>query len=61
MRDKILPSFSGEPREVKICDDINLFADSLWAELSEDYRVALYVRFYEADLSSYTDKLFNTL
>ncbi|MBQ7561535.1 MAG: phosphoribosylglycinamide formyltransferase [Synergistaceae bacterium] len=61
MRDKILPSFSGEPREVKICDDINLFADSLWAELSEDYRVALYVRFYEPDLSSYTDKLFNTL
>lgn len=60
MRDKILPSFMGEPREIKICDDINLFADSLWAELSDDYRVALYVRFYEPDFTSYTDKLFNT-
>ena len=59
--DKNLPSFKGEPREIKIFDeDAETFANSLWEELGEDYRVALYVRFYEPDFSSYTDKLFNT-
>ena len=59
--DKNLPSFTGEPREIKIFDeDAETFANSLWEELGEDYRVALYVRFYEPDFSSYTDKLFNT-
>ena len=58
--DKVLPSFTGEPREIKICDDMNSFADSLWDELGEDYRVALYVRFYSPDFTSYSDKIFNT-
>ena len=54
----VLPSFEGEPREVNIPDDMNHFADSLWSELGESYRVALYVRYYDGD--KYTDKLFNT-
>ena len=54
----VLPSFMGEPREVNIPDDMNHFADSLWRELGEYYRVALYVRYYDGD--SYTDKLYNT-
>ena len=60
-RDKVLPSFMGEPREVRITNDMNSFADSLWQELGEDYRVALYVRYYDDGNSErYTDKLFNT-
>ena len=59
-KDKILPSFSGEPREVKISDDIEEFSSSLWQELGEDYRVALYVRFYHSDFVKYQDRLFNT-
>ena len=58
--DKILPSFTGEPREVKISDDIEEFSNSLWQELGTDYRVALYVRFYDEDFSKYQDRLFNT-
>ena len=58
--DKVLPSFNGEPREVKITDSLEEFSGNLWEELCEDYRVALYVRFYEKDFSSYKDKLFNT-
>ena len=54
----VLPSFEGEPREVNIPDDMNRFAESLWRELGEDYRVALYVRYYDGD--TYTDKLYNT-
>ena len=58
MSGEILPSFMGEPREVRISDDIETFADSLWTELGESYRVALYVRYY--DDNGYRDKLFNT-
>ena len=54
----VLPSFSGEPREVIIPENLEEFADSLWAELGESYRVALYVRYYDGE--SYNDKLFNT-
>jgi len=65
-RDKTLPSFTGEPREVKISDDIEKFSNSLWNELGQDYKVALYVRFYDLDAGGapafvkYQDKLFNT-
>ncbi|MBQ9389191.1 MAG: phosphoribosylglycinamide formyltransferase [Synergistaceae bacterium] len=54
----VLPSFSGEPREVIIPENLEEFADSLWAELGESYRVALYVRYYDGE--GYNDKLFNT-
>ena len=57
--DKNLPSFSGEPREIRICEDVEEFADSLWNELDKDYRVALYVRFYDSEFKTYKDKLFN--
>ena len=60
MPSQVLPSFMGEPREVRIDEDINEFANSLWEELGESYRVALYVRYYEPDFVNYTDKLFNT-
>ena len=58
MRDDVLPSFMGEPREVNISDDIDTFADNLWDELGESYRVALYVRYYDGE--KYHDRLFNT-
>ena len=58
MPGEILPSFEGEPREVNIPDNMNHFADSLWHELGESYRVALYVRYYDGE--KYTDKLYNT-
>ena len=54
----VLPSFEGEPREVNIPDDMEAFAGELWQELGEDYRVAMYVRYYDGN--SYTDKLYNT-
>lgn len=57
MRDAVLPSFNGEPREVSIPDDMESFADSLWEELDADNKVSLYVRFYDG--KSYRDKLFN--
>ena len=55
-----MPSFMGEPREVKISDDIEKFALSLWDEIGEDYRVAMYVRFYDSKFATYEDRIFNT-
>ena len=40
-----LPSFSKDPLEVEIEDDINEFADKLWASLNSDNRISLYVRY----------------
>ena len=54
-----LRSFIGEPRELEVPEDIDLFSESLWRELNEAYRVALYVRYYEQDFVNYQDKLFN--
>lgn len=59
-----LPSFMGEPREIHIpaintAEEFNSFASLLWDALDEDYRVALYVRCYDAEFTSYNDKLFN--
>ena len=59
MRDDILPSFMGEPRELSIPDDIESFANDLWDELDDDNKVSLYVRYYDDDMKGYHDKLFN--
>lgn len=59
MRDETLPSFVGEPREVRIIEDIETFADNLWNELDDDNKVSLYVRYYDDDMKGFHDKLFN--
>ena len=54
-----LRSFIGEPRELEVPEEIEKFSESLWLELNEAYKVALYVRHYEPNFVSYQDKLFN--
>lgn len=54
-----LPSFGGEPREVRIGSDLDAFAQGLWAALDAENRVALYVRRYAAEGSGYEDRLFD--
>ena len=40
-----LPSFEGEPKKVDICGDIDAFTQLVWANLNEDNKVSLFVRF----------------
>ncbi len=55
-----LPSFNGEPRIVKIPDNIEDFSNLLWnEELDKNNKVSLYVRFYDQNSQNYQDKLFN--
>ena len=54
-----LPSFEGAPKPVEISDNIGEFANNLWNELSDEYKVSLYVRYYSPDFKTYEDRLFN--
>ena len=40
-----IPTFTGEPERVKIPDDMNAFAESLWENLNEANKISLYVRY----------------
>lgn len=40
-----LPSFEGEPKQVSIPDDMDLFTDMLWNSLNEENKVSLFVRY----------------
>ena len=42
-----LPSFAGEPAQVKTCDDIEAFTEELWDALNPDFRVSLFVRYID--------------
>ncbi|MBR1672406.1 MAG: phosphoribosylglycinamide formyltransferase [Fretibacterium sp.] len=53
-----LPSFSGEPRLVKLPEDIDEFANGLWDALDPDNKVSLYVRLIPPD-GKFEDRLFN--
>ncbi|MDO5112220.1 MAG: IMP cyclohydrolase [Clostridia bacterium] len=53
-----LPSFAGEPAAVRVPDDIDDFTRALWESLNKDNRIALYVRFIEAD-GRFTDHIIN--
>lgn len=47
-----LPSFCGEPRQVSIPEDGQIFAGQLWQALNPDNRVALFVRYIDEQGSS---------
>lgn len=41
-----LPSYSGEPTEVNICDNIDDFTAKLWKSLNNDNKISLVVKYY---------------
>lgn len=57
--DKVLKTFSGEPHEVDIPDDIDAFTQTVWSGIDEDNKVALYVRFIDPETMEYSDRLIN--
>ena len=54
-----IPTFQGEPERVAIPDDINEFADKLWANLNEDNKISLYVRYTCLETGEETNVLIN--
>ena len=56
---QVLKTFSGEPWEVDLTDDIDLFTETVWNGINEDNKVALYVRFIDPETAEYEDRLIN--
>lgn len=54
-----LPSFEGEPKLVRIPDDMDGFADMLWNSLNEDNKVSLFVRYIDIATGEYESVIIN--
>lgn len=56
---KILPSFTGSPREVTIGEDIEAFSQKIWSALNKNNRIALHVRYTDLSDGKSEERLFN--
>ncbi len=54
-----LPSFEGEPKLVEIPNDIEEFTENLWANLNEDNKVSLFVRFIDIETGETESRIMN--
>ena len=54
-----IPTFTGEPERVKIPDDMNDFAETLWQNLNEANKISLYVRYTDLASGEYERVLYN--
>ncbi len=54
-----LPSFEGEPKAVKLFDDIDEFTEMLWNSLNENNKVSLFVRYIEIETGKYRSRIVN--
>ncbi len=54
-----LPSFSGEPKQVEIPDDMETFAKDLWENLNEENKVSLFVRYIDLETGAVNSKIIN--
>lgn len=56
-----LPSFTGSPYPIEVCDDIEATADMLWLNLDEENRVALAVKSIDRKTGEIAIKIINQL
>ncbi|MBR4723913.1 MAG: inosine monophosphate cyclohydrolase, partial [Clostridia bacterium] len=54
-----LPTFLGEPKRVKMYDDIDEFADILWKSLNFENKISLYVRYTDLETGREESRLIN--
>lgn len=54
-----LPSFEGEPTRIKVRGDIDSFTEKVWANLNEDNKVSLFVRFIDIATGEYETRIVN--
>ncbi len=54
-----IPTFQGEPERVVIPSDINAFAADIWANLNDQNKISLYVRFTDLESGSIEEKIIN--
>lgn len=54
-----LKSFEGEPKLVKMYDDMEAFTEMLWSSLNEENKVSLFVRYIDLKTGGYTTRIVN--
>ena len=54
-----IPTFQGEPERVAIVNDLDEFANGIWANLNEKNKISLYVRFTDLSNGAAETRLFN--
>ena len=54
-----IPTFTGEPERVRIPDDMNAFAKTLWSNLNEANKISLYVRYTDLATGKFERVLIN--
>ena len=54
-----LPSFEGEPKLIKVEDDIDRFTNLIWNSLNEDNKVSLFVRYIDIATGKYQSRIVN--
>ena len=54
-----LPSFTGEPKPVKIEGNIERFTKMLWESLNEENKVSLFVRYIEIATGKFEERIVN--
>lgn len=54
-----LKSFEGEPKLVKMYDDMEAFTEMLWSSLNEENKVSLFVRYIDLKTGDYTTRIVN--
>ena len=54
-----LPTFQGEPRRVAIPDTAEELLSDIWANLNEENKISIYVRYIDLETKEFTNKLIN--
>ncbi len=54
-----LPSFEGEPKRVRVPEEIDEFTDLIWESLNEDNKVSLFVRYIDIQTGKYESRIVN--
>ena len=54
-----LPPFYGEPKRIKIPNDMDEFASKIWNALNEDNKISLFVRYIDLESGEKVDRIIN--
>ncbi|MDO4732876.1 MAG: IMP cyclohydrolase [Bacillota bacterium] len=54
-----LPTFTGEPECLQLCDDIDELSSRLWKSLDPENKISLAVRYIDLESGSYTQRIIN--
>ncbi len=54
-----IPTFQGEPERVYLDDDIDAFTNNLWANLNENNKISLYVKYVDLATGKEENRLIN--